>query len=156
MKKDCEICNRISLINNNKNPYFVKEMKTGYVVIGDNQYFSGYTLFLCKKHVNELHQLPVDFKNIFLSEMSVVSEAVYNAFDADKMNIELLGNGDSHVHWHMFPRHFNDSPIKGPVWWVDKNIMFDSKYLCKKQDLSIMKIKLKRELSKILQKEDKI
>ena len=44
----CFICDRIKMINNGTNPYFVKELQTGYVVIGDNQHFKGYTLFLCK------------------------------------------------------------------------------------------------------------
>ena len=46
----CLICDRINMIKEGTNPYFVKELKTGYVVIGDNQHFYGYTLFLYKNH----------------------------------------------------------------------------------------------------------
>ena len=46
----CLICERIEMIKNNQNKFFVKELKTGYVVLGDNQHFKGYTLFLYKKH----------------------------------------------------------------------------------------------------------
>ena len=53
----CFICDRINMIKNGTNPYFVKEMETGYVVIGDNQHFKGYTLFLCKDHQTELFHL---------------------------------------------------------------------------------------------------
>lgn len=35
----CFICDRIEMIKNGSNPYFVKELETGYVVIGDNQHF---------------------------------------------------------------------------------------------------------------------
>jgi diadenosine tetraphosphate (Ap4A) HIT family hydrolase len=59
---DCLICNRIEMIKGGTNKYFVKELETGYVVIGDHQYFKGYTLFLCKEHRNELHELDRDFK----------------------------------------------------------------------------------------------
>ena len=53
----CLICQRIELIKSGDNPYFVKELETGYVVIGDHQYFEGYTLFLAKEHVTELHHM---------------------------------------------------------------------------------------------------
>ena len=35
----CFICDRIEMIKNGENPYFVKELSTGYVVLGDNPYF---------------------------------------------------------------------------------------------------------------------
>lgn len=37
----CLICDRIEMIKNGENPCFVKELETGYVVIGDNQHFYG-------------------------------------------------------------------------------------------------------------------
>ena len=89
----CFICDRIEMIKNGSNPYFVKELETGYVVIGDNQHFYGYTLFLYKNHSKtELFQLEISERNKFLEEMSVVAEAVSKAFGAEKMNYELLGN----------------------------------------------------------------
>lgn len=105
----CFICDRIEMIKNGSNPYFVKELETGYVVIGDNQHFYGYTLFLYKDHnKTELFQLEIPERNKFLEEMSIVAEAVSNAFGAEKMNYELLGNGEAHLHWHLFPRRKGD------------------------------------------------
>ena len=37
----CLICDRIEMIKNGTNPYFVKELETGYVVMGDHQHFTG-------------------------------------------------------------------------------------------------------------------
>ena len=65
----CLICDRIKMIKDGTNPYFVKELETGYVVIGDNQHFKGYTLFLHKKHKTELFQLDLETKKKFLEEM---------------------------------------------------------------------------------------
>lgn len=109
----CLICQRIELIKAGQNPYFVKELETGYVVIGDYQYFKGYTLFLAKDHVTELHHMETSVKLRFLEEMSLVQEAVAKAFEAEKMNIELLGNGDAHAHWHLFPRRAGDMKSHG-------------------------------------------
>ena len=136
----CLICERIELIKQGKNPHFVKELETGYVVIGDGQYFKGYTLFLAKEHVTELHQMEYETKIKFLEEMSIVQEAVAKAFQAEKMNIELLGNGDAHVHWHLFPRKAGDMHEyghngRGPVWWVPWEEMSSEEYQPKESDL---------------------
>ncbi|MDF2889537.1 MAG: diadenosine tetraphosphate hydrolase, partial [Lacrimispora sp.] len=64
----------------------MKELETGYVVLGDHQRFQGYTLFLCKEHASELHFLEKEFKNRFLQEMALTAEAVYRAFGPDKLN----------------------------------------------------------------------
>ena len=121
-ERDCLICERIELIRQNKSPYFVAELKTGYVVMGDYQFFRGYTLFLCKRHANELHELPQGFRRQHLYEMSQVAEAVYRAFKPRKLNYELLGNTDAHIHWHIFPRHANDPLPKRTVWNIEKEI----------------------------------
>lgn len=147
---NCLICNRIQLIQENKNPYFVRELNTGYVVLADSQYFEGYTLFLGKHHVTELHQLAPAEKLAFLEEMSLVQEACAKAFHADKMNIELLGNGDAHVHWHLFPRHNGDTAQSGPVWWTPKEIMFGDDVIKDMPRLKRLKAALSAALDDVL------
>lgn len=73
------------------------------MVLGDHQRFRGYTVFPCKQHATELHQLEPNFRLKFLAEMSLVAEAVWYAFQPDKLNYELLGTGKGlHMHWHIF------------------------------------------------------
>ena len=151
----CLICDRIRMIQDGKNPYFVKELETGYVVMGDHQHFRGYTLFLCKEHKTELFQLDAAIKTKFLEEMSLVTEAVSMAFHADKMNCELLGNGDSHLHWHLFPRFEGDlenygNNGKGPVWWYPMEKMYANDNRPSEQVLKEMKGKLAAELDELL------
>ncbi|MBM3934352.1 MAG: HIT family protein [SAR202 cluster bacterium] len=118
----CDVCQRIELIKRNENPHFVKEMKTGYVVLGQKQFFRGYTVFLSKQHIFELHELDRESRQLFLNEMSLVAEAVYRAFKPVKMNYELLGTGTPHMHWHLFPRH-KDDPLPGrPVWYIPDEV----------------------------------
>lgn len=148
----CLICERIEMIKQKSNPYFVMELETGYVVIGDHQHFKGYTLFLCKHHVSELHELPKDFRVKYLEEMSIIAEAAYNAFKPEKMNYELLGNGESHVHWHLFPRVAGDTPKKGPVWWLPREEMYDDSKRIKGDELRNMVEKLEKELKNLLSK----
>jgi diadenosine tetraphosphate (Ap4A) HIT family hydrolase len=147
----CLICERIDWIENGKNPYFVKELETGYVVTGDHQHFKGYTLFLCKQHVTELHELPRSFRDKHLSEMADISAAVSKAYSADKMNIESLGNGDSHLHWHLFPRKSGDLGSygmngKGPVWWLPFEKMYSDEMIITGKKLEELKQLLLNEL----------
>ena len=151
----CIICDRINMIKEGTNPYFVKELETGYVVIGDNQHFKGYSIFLCKEHKTELFQLDYSKKMKFLEEMSVVAEAVSNAFGADKMNYELLGNGNTHLHWHLFPRRVGDienygNKGKGPVWWYPMEKMYSDENRPSEEELEEMKSILLDEIDKLL------
>lgn len=151
----CLICDRIQMIREGKNPYFVKELETGYVVLGDHQHFRGYTLFLLKEHQTELYVLKPEVKRQFLLEMSLVGEAVAKAFHAEKMNYELLGNGDAHVHWHLFPRVSGDlenygNQGKGPVWWYPMEKMYGDAARPSAEELQCLKACLRDELEKLL------
>ncbi len=151
----CLVCDRIEMIKNGENPYFVRELETGYVVIGDHQHFKGFTLFLCKRHETELFHLDKEFKMKFLEEMSIVAEAAAKAFGAEKMNYELLGMGDAHLHWHLYPRRTGDigeygNHGKGPVWWLPMNEMYDDATCPSAEELAEMKKRLAAELDKLL------
>ena len=93
----------------------------------------------------------------YLEEMSVVAQAVAKAFGAEKMNYELLGNGDTHLHWHLFPRTGGDienygNNSTGPVWWYPREKMYSDDNRPSDAELEEMKKKLLGELEKLLQK----
>ena len=144
------ICERIGQIERGENPYFVCALSTGYVVLGDHQRFEGYTLFLCKRHVTELYQLPWGFRTRFLQEMSLVAEAVAAVYHPEKMNYELLGNGDTHLHWHLFPRVSGDTPQPGPVWWLPREEMWNDAYRPSREQLAAKTKQLREEIERRL------
>ena len=150
----CLVCDRIKMIQEGTNPYFVKELETGYVVIGDHQHFKGYTLFLCKEHKIELFDLEPSTKIKFLEEMSIVAEAVAKAFNAEKMNYELLGNGDTHLHWHLFPRVSGDIENYGkngvgPVWCYPMEKIYSEDNRPSDSELKEMKEKIKKYIDNL-------
>ncbi len=151
---NCDMCNVIEQIKKGKNPWFVKELETGYVILGWNQHFYGYSLFICKQHVVELFDLDVDYRMKYMLEMTKVAEAVKNAFGAEKINYECLGNGDIHLHWHIFPRKSGDlfdygNKGNGPVWWLPKEIMWSDDNKPSSCELDKMKIMLLSELERL-------
>lgn len=153
----CLICDRIEMIKKGVNPYFVKELETGYAVIGDHQHFYGYTLFLYKKHgeITEIFHLEKSEQAKFLEEMTLVAEATAKAFGAEKMNYELLGMGDAHLHWHLTPRRAGDidnygNNGVGPVWVYPWDKMYSDDNRPSESELNEMKNKLLTELDKLL------
>jgi diadenosine tetraphosphate (Ap4A) HIT family hydrolase len=112
----CDLCARIDRAERGENPFAVVRTATGYVNLADVQYHEGYSIFVAKQCVNELHELSPAERDVHLHEMAVVAEAVFKAFQPRKLNYELLGNGAPHVHWHLFPRHASDPRPRGPVW----------------------------------------
>lgn len=149
---DCLICDRIGLIKANNNPFFVEELSTGFIVMGDHQFFKGYTLFLCKEHQQELHDLEPEFRQTYLWEMSIVAEAVFKAFRPKKLNYELLGNTDHHMHWHIFPRHENDPLPNRTVWNINKEIRTAESSKPAPEQLNRLVATLQRSLGEVLKK----
>jgi len=149
MNQDCYLCKRIAEIEDGTNPHFVAELETGYVMMGDHQFFRGYALFLCKQCVPELHELPEDFKSKFLAEMSLVAEAAFNAFKPRKMNYELLGNTVPHLHWHLFPRHADNPNPQRPVWEIARAITESEDARPSREKLNALKHTLLAKLEKL-------
>ena len=38
------------------------------------------------------------------------------SFTPRKLNYELLGNQEAHMHWHLYPRYETDAIPHWPVW----------------------------------------
>lgn len=120
----------------------MKELKSGYIVLGDHQFYEGYTLLLSKIHTDELHKLTKAQRTQFLEDMAYTAEAVYKAFKPKKLNYELLGNTDSHMHWHIFPRRATDPEPSYAVWTVSNSIRSARKYKPNTDKLTGLKKKL--------------
>lgn len=83
--------------------------------------------------------------------MSIVAEAVFHVFKPEKLNYELLGNGDTHLHWHLFPRLTGDTPTIGPVWKLPMEEMYSDSNRPGEEELICMKRELKEEIEKLIQ-----
>jgi diadenosine tetraphosphate (Ap4A) HIT family hydrolase len=128
------------------NPYFIMELQTEYVILGWFQRFKGYTVFNSKEHGPELHNLEQSFKMKHLEEMSIVAEAISNIFKPDKMNYELLGNGCSHIHWHLYPRVKGDTPIVSSIYQLSNEELFDESTRPNEEQREELKEKIKNEI----------
>ncbi len=102
----CNLCDRISSIKNN--PYLVKEFEYVYWVLGDHQFFKGYSMLLLKEHKGDLTELTDEEHLSIQKNLLDVSKFLKKHFKAKKTNQSCLGNFEPHLHWHIFPRYEAD------------------------------------------------
>ena len=140
MQKKCGVCQWISELKTS--PFLIKEFSTGYAVLSKYQYNKGYVLFLCKNHVTELHELKGEVRDKFLHELALVGEAIFKTVKPAKMNYELLGNTEPHLHCHLIPRHKEERSPDRPVWVVKKNIRQSKKYMLNEKDVQKLRSKI--------------
>jgi diadenosine tetraphosphate (Ap4A) HIT family hydrolase len=95
---------------------FIAELKSCYVILGDQQFYRGYCVLFAKLHATELYLMPADTARILCDEMRLAAEAIATVVKPWKMNYECLGNQEAHVHWHLFPRYGSDELRSSPVW----------------------------------------
>ena len=109
---------RVEAAQREDNPTVICRMPSGWAVLGDQQFFAGYSLLLPDPVVEHLTDLPEAGRMTFLSDMAALGEAVRAVTGAVRINYEILGNGEPALHAHVFPRSAIEPPdlLAGPVW----------------------------------------
>jgi diadenosine tetraphosphate (Ap4A) HIT family hydrolase len=96
----------------------IVDLGTSVAYLHDDQFFAGWTVLVLKRHATELWQLAPAERSGLMDEVTWMAQAIAAAFDAAKMNYELLGNQLAHIHWHLIPRRADDPAPRAPVWTV--------------------------------------
>jgi diadenosine tetraphosphate (Ap4A) HIT family hydrolase len=112
----CRICALNEEIKSGSFRDFIAELKSCYVILGDQQLYRGYCVLFAKLHATELYLMPADTARLLFDEMRLVAEAIAAVVKPWKMNYECLGNSEPHVHWHLLPRYETDEMRRGPIW----------------------------------------
>ncbi len=75
-----------------------------------------YVLVPRRAGVVEPFELPADEQQQLWDESMRLSQAMQQAFNADKMNMAMLGNLVPQLHVHHIARYRGDPAWPGPVW----------------------------------------
>ena len=115
---------RIGSALRRENPTVFRRLDAGFAVIGDTQFLPGYCVLLVDElGVERLSDLPRGKRMAFLSDMERLGDAVERACRRldpafRRVNLEILGNTDSFLHAHVWPRYeWEPADLVGlPVW----------------------------------------
>ena len=113
---------RVELARAGANPTVICRMPSGWAVLGDAQFFSGYSLLLPDPVVSDLNALGPDERRQYLYDATIIGDALLEVTEAYRINYEILGNLDPALHTHIFPRyrHEPESYQKGPVYYYSR------------------------------------
>ncbi|MFE5189671.1 diadenosine tetraphosphate hydrolase [Streptomyces sp. NPDC056628] len=124
---------RIGSALRGRNPTVPRRLDAGFAVIGDTQFLPGYCVLLSDDPTaGRLSDLPRERRLAFLSGMDRLGEAVERACGRldpgfRRVNLEILGNTDSFLHAHVWPRYdWEPAGLVGmPVWLYPRRCWSD-------------------------------
>ncbi|WP_035795093.1 HIT family protein [Clostridium akagii] len=145
---------RIGSAVRGNNPTVLAKMKSGFAVIGDPQFLTGYCILLGYPKVNSLNDLKVANREDFLIDMSLIGDAITAVCNPLRVNYDILGNTDAFLHAHIFPRYEweDEERIKYPVWLYPKENWSIGKYQFSDEKHGELKIQLIMKLQELMKK----
>jgi diadenosine tetraphosphate (Ap4A) HIT family hydrolase len=93
----------------------IADLTFSRLFLAKNQYVRGYCVLMCHRHVIEPHELAAEERRMYFDDLARVGEGLQRAFQADKMNYNILGNVVPHLHTHILPRYFTDPAPNRPI-----------------------------------------
>jgi diadenosine tetraphosphate (Ap4A) HIT family hydrolase len=101
------------------NAHVAGRLESGWVVAGERQNLPGYCLLLPDPVVGDLNELDLAGRRQFLADMTLLGDAVIQAFKPMRLNYEILGNTAPALHAHVFPRYAWEPGLlrSKPVWF---------------------------------------
>jgi len=104
----CPLC--LDEVAEPDNPFsiLIADLPTSYLRLARTQYVPGYCVLIHKRHAREPHELNVPGRAAFFEDMLRAGSALERAFDAVKVNYQILGNAIPHLHVHITPRRYGD------------------------------------------------
>jgi diadenosine tetraphosphate (Ap4A) HIT family hydrolase len=105
-------------------PGLVARLRSGWVVMGERQIFSGYCLLLPDPVAAHLNALDAGERTSFLSDMALVGDALLASTEAVRINYAMLGNLEPALHAHLFPRYASEPEATRTAhpWALDWNL----------------------------------
>ena len=96
---------RVDLANQGKNQTAIIKLKSGWVVLGDNQTLPGYCLLLSDPVTETINDLNIIARKQFLFDMTIVGDALIKTVNPRIINYSILENKDRALHAHIHPRY---------------------------------------------------
>jgi diadenosine tetraphosphate (Ap4A) HIT family hydrolase len=99
---------RVEAARAGTNPTVICQVPSGWVVLCDTQFLSGYCILLADPLVPSLNDLDRPAQAEFLRDMTVIGDALLEVMGAYRINYVIAGNTDPYLHAHIVPRYWSE------------------------------------------------
>jgi len=89
-------------------PTVVRQVPSGWVVLGDPQVLAGYALLLPDPVVPHLNALTGAARDRFLQDLTLAGDALLEVTCALRINYAVFGNLEPALHAHLHPRYADE------------------------------------------------
>ena len=103
---------RVALAREGNNPYVIRKMPSGWLVIGDVQPLAGYCLLLSDPVVASINDLGQDERARYSLDTIRIGDALMAVTGSYRINYETLGNFEPALHTHIIPRYLTEPDEK--------------------------------------------
>lgn len=101
----------------NQDAVWIAQLSISTLSLYRDQRFRGYCLLsFDDRNATNFDALSGEEYQAFMLDLRTASKAIRVAVKPDRMNYELLGNMDPHLHWHIIPRYKTDPRWGYPIW----------------------------------------
>ena len=103
---------RVAAARRGENPYLIRKMPSGWLVIGDVQPLDGYCVLLADPVVESLNALDAAARTRYTADMIRIGDALLAVTGAYRINYETLCNFEPSLHTHIIPRYASEPDKK--------------------------------------------
>ena len=96
---------RIGSCVRGENPTLMVQMRSGFAVIGDNQFLQGYCVLLRYPMAGSLNELTTKERAEYLFDMTLLGDAIIKTCNPLRLNYSTLMNLDHYLHTHIEARY---------------------------------------------------
>ena len=143
---------RIGSAERGENPTVMVKMKSGFAVIGDNQFLPGYCVLLGYPKASSLNELSLEERAQYLIDMTLIGDAIIKACNPLRVNYSTLMNYDHYLHTHIEARYdWEPEEYKcRPSYFYPKEQRYSSEYEYSEEKYGELKRKITENLVKLM------
>lgn len=146
---------RIGSCERGENPTLMVKMKSGFAVIGDNQFLPGYCVLLRYPHAGSLNELSMEERAEYLTDMTLIGDAIIKVCNPLRINYSTLMNLDHFLHTHIEARYdWEPEEYKiRPSFFYPKEERYLEKYEYSDERFGDLKQKITKSLLELMKKD---